>query len=46
VHHDHDDDAESGRGLELVRALSDRWGCCIPVAGGKVVWAQFALGDS
>ena len=39
---DHAEDAESGRGLELVSALSDEWGayaCAEP--GGKVTWARF-----
>ncbi len=32
--------AESGRGLLLVQALSQRWGSCpTPQMGGKVVWA-------
>jgi anti-sigma regulatory factor (Ser/Thr protein kinase) len=30
--------AESGRGLFLVQAYSDDWGCR-PVDGGKVIWA-------
>jgi anti-sigma regulatory factor (Ser/Thr protein kinase) len=35
-----DDDAESGRGLFLVQALSERWGSYpTPQRGGKVVWA-------
>jgi len=33
-------DAESGRGLELVSILSDRWGVRYPETGGKVVWAR------
>ncbi len=33
-----------GRGLEIVQALSDRWGSWTPVRGGKVVWAWFDLG--
>ena len=32
-------DAESGRGLLLVEALSDRWGHFGYDGGGKVVWA-------
>ncbi|MDH6132509.1 serine/threonine-protein kinase RsbW [Kitasatospora sp. MAA4] len=34
--------AESGRGLLLVQALSQRWGCC-PRAGGvgKVTWCEY-----
>jgi anti-sigma regulatory factor (Ser/Thr protein kinase) len=35
-----DDFAESGRGLFLVQAFSDRWGSYpTPLTGGKVVWA-------
>jgi anti-sigma regulatory factor (Ser/Thr protein kinase) len=35
-----DDDAESGRGLFLVQAFSERWGSYpTPQRGGKVVWA-------
>ena len=41
--HQHDDDAVSGRGLEIISALADRWGSWGPVAGGKVVWAWFDL---
>lgn len=38
---DPDDDAESGRGLLLVEAVSTRWGWDFPPGmGGKVVWAQ------
>ena len=32
-------DADSGRGLEIVSLLSDRWGFYHPGSGGKVVWA-------
>jgi anti-sigma regulatory factor (Ser/Thr protein kinase) len=32
-------DAENGRGLLLVEALSDRWGHFGYDGGGKVVWA-------
>jgi anti-sigma regulatory factor (Ser/Thr protein kinase) len=39
---DHAEDAESGRGLELVSALSSEWGACA-AQGGKVVWARFDL---
>ncbi len=36
-------DAETGRGLLLVAALSARWGCYSPDGhGGKVVWALCA----
>ena len=35
-----DDYAESGRGLLLVRAFSERWGSYpTPQTGGKIVWA-------
>ena len=39
AHRAHDDDAVNGRGLEIIEALSDRWGSCAPDQGGKVVWA-------
>jgi hypothetical protein len=40
-------DAESGRGLQLVNELSEVWGYALPEgAAGKVVWAQIALPDS
>lgn len=39
---DHGADAESGRGLLLVEALSDRWGHFGYDGGGKVVWAVAA----
>jgi hypothetical protein len=32
-------EAESGRGLVLVEALSTRWGAYPTAGGGKVVWA-------
>jgi anti-sigma regulatory factor (Ser/Thr protein kinase) len=35
-------DAETGRGLEIVSLLSDRWGYYHPDGGGKVVWATLA----
>lgn len=39
------DEAESGRGLVLVNALSDRWDWYAPESlGGKVVWSMIALG--
>ena len=31
--------AETGRGLYVIAALSDRWGCTVPGSSGKVVWA-------
>ncbi|WP_433891179.1 ATP-binding protein [Streptomyces sp. CA-111067] len=34
------DDAECGRGLFLVRAVSEKWGVHRPDTGGKVVWAK------
>lgn len=33
-----DDDAEGGRGLALVDALSKEWGCEVLATGGKIVW--------
>jgi hypothetical protein len=33
--------AETGRGLHIVCALSDQWGCATPGDAGKVVWALF-----
>ncbi|MEU9103667.1 ATP-binding protein [Streptomyces xanthophaeus] len=40
---DHD---ERGRGLAVVAALADRWGCCPRRHGiGKAVWAELAGGD-
>jgi|SRR5215467_1878033 len=33
------DDELSGRGLPLVAAFSEDWGCC-PAGRGKVVWAR------
>jgi hypothetical protein len=35
--------AESGRGLQVVAALSDSWGWNPRADGGKVVWALFRL---
>jgi anti-sigma regulatory factor (Ser/Thr protein kinase) len=37
-----DDTAECGRGLEIVRALSERWGT-VALDRGKIVWATLAL---
>ena len=31
---------ESGRGLVLVRSLSQRWGCCPRQTLGKIVWSE------
>lgn len=33
--------AETGRGLHIIRALSDNWGYTTPDHTGKVVWATF-----
>jgi Histidine kinase-like ATPase domain len=33
---------ETGRGLQIVSALSDDWGYTPPDEAGKVVWAMFA----
>src|SRR5258706_371733 len=35
--------AESGRGLHVIEALSDRWGFTVPAESGKVVWALFSV---
>ncbi|WP_105970401.1 serine/threonine protein kinase [Streptomyces geranii] len=35
--------AESGRGLVLVEALTECWGVYRPRAGGKIVWAELPL---
>ena len=35
--------AETGRGLHIICALSDQWGCTTPNDAGKVVWALFYL---
>jgi anti-sigma regulatory factor (Ser/Thr protein kinase) len=35
-----DADAEQGRGLKLVSALSVRWGTRWPTGGGKIVWCE------
>ncbi len=34
--------AETGRGLDIICALSDRWGYTTPGDMGKVVWALFS----
>ncbi|MYZ40263.1 MULTISPECIES: ATP-binding protein [unclassified Streptomyces] len=39
------EDAESGRGLILVEAMSKRWGIHRPPAGGKIVWAEWDLSE-
>ncbi len=38
-----DDNAEIGRGLWLIAALSHRWGATPLPAGGKCVWADLSL---
>ncbi len=44
---DADEDADSGRGLLLVAALSQQWGCYVPQEmGGKVVWALCATDNA
>jgi anti-sigma regulatory factor (Ser/Thr protein kinase) len=40
----HTIDAETGRGLEIVTLLSERWGFYRPAGGGKVVWAALITG--
>jgi hypothetical protein len=42
----HTIDAETGRGLEIVTLLSDRWGFYRPAGGGKVVWATLVTGTA
>jgi hypothetical protein len=34
--------AETGRGLHVVSALADLWGCTTPSGRGKAVWAMFS----
>jgi len=34
--------AETGRGLHLISALADTWGCTTPSDRGKAVWAMFS----
>ncbi|MFF7457194.1 ATP-binding protein [Kitasatospora sp. NPDC008115] len=33
-------DDESGRGLLLVKSLSEKWGCCPRGGVGKIVWCE------
>jgi len=35
---------EGGRGLHVIDALADSWGCTPPSHAGKVVWALFSAG--
>jgi hypothetical protein len=37
-------DSETGRGLEIVTLLCDRWGYYHPAQGGKVTWAALVTG--
>jgi anti-sigma regulatory factor (Ser/Thr protein kinase) len=37
-------DSETGRGLEIVTLLCDRWGYYHPPEGGKVTWAALVTG--
>jgi anti-sigma regulatory factor (Ser/Thr protein kinase) len=39
----HGNDAEGGRGLEIVGALADQWGACA-LERGKITWAWLSLG--
>jgi len=39
-------DSETGRGLEIVSLLSDRWGFYHPAGGGKLVWAALVTGTA
>ena len=39
-------DSETGRGLEIVSLLSDRWGFYHPADGGKLVWAALVTGTA
>lgn len=38
-----DEFAESGRGLQVVSALSESWGWNLRAGGGKTVWALFRI---
>ncbi|WP_234340433.1 ATP-binding protein [Streptomyces sp. SCSIO 75703] len=40
-----DDDAEGGRGLLLIEAITERWDVYRPNVGGKVVWAEMPLSE-
>lgn len=35
---------ETGRGLHVIAALSDQWGCTTPGDTGKILWAMFRHG--
>jgi anti-sigma regulatory factor (Ser/Thr protein kinase) len=46
VRMDTSEEAESGRGLVLVEALSDEWNWYVsPEQSGKVVWCQISIGS-
>lgn len=40
---DPDEFAETGRGLQVVEAITESWGWASLATGGKAVWAAFAL---
>ncbi|QCW79132.1 ATP-binding protein [Streptomyces sp. S6] len=40
-----DDEAEGGRGLLLIEAMTERWDVYQSEVGGKVVWAELALAE-
>ncbi|WP_369028986.1 ATP-binding protein [Streptomyces adonidis] len=46
VRQDPDFNATSGRGLLLVESFAEKWGVYRPHVGGKVVWAELALGPT
>jgi hypothetical protein len=46
VFQDQRDGAEHGRGLLIVRAVSERWGVLFPKSGGKVVWAALTTAQA
>ncbi|WP_078589314.1 MULTISPECIES: ATP-binding protein [Streptomyces] len=33
---------EAGRGLQLVKSLANKWGCCPREPRGKIVWCEVA----
>ncbi|MFJ8400170.1 ATP-binding protein [Streptomyces microflavus] len=40
-----DDEAEGGRGLLLIEAMTEQWDVYRSEAGGKVVWAELSLAE-
>jgi anti-sigma regulatory factor (Ser/Thr protein kinase) len=44
--HQYDDEAEHGRGLAVVEALSNRWGFKRVSFSIKVVWCELVIGDA